>query len=266
MSNTAYPLGAQKMISGAINFLADTIKVAIVPTGYTYSTAHEFLSDIGAVVGTAQPLANKSIAGGVLDADDLNYGAMAPGSTAKALVLYKDTGNASTSPVLLYIDTATGLPAATNGGVITVPWDDSVKKIARMNLPFYPKGGEKVFAGAINFLTDTIKVRMLPASYVYDPAHEFLSQVSAGVGVDQTLAGKSVTGGVFDANDASFGAVAAGSSMGSVLIYKEGGSAATSPLLILFDDVVGLPYATNGAPYTQRWSDGATKIFSLVAP
>ena len=265
MSNTNYPKGAQKILGASVNFAADTIKACLVPSTYTFSTAHEFLSDLGTRIGTDQTLTGKSVAGGVLDADDLDFGALAPGNTIKALVIYKDTGNASTSPLLIYIDTATGLPAATNGGVVTVPWDNSVKKIARLNLPVYPKGGEKMLSGAINFSADTVKVRMLPASYVYDAGHEFLSQVSAGVGTDQTLANKSITGGVFDADDADFGAIAAGSSMGYVLLYKDTGNPATSPLLILFDDVVGLPYATNGAPYVQRWSDGSAKIMSLVA-
>ena len=266
MANTAYPLGAQKMLAGAntVDFVTDTIKVALVSSSYTFSTSHEFLSSLGTVIGTSQPLANKSVTGGVLDADDLNYGAIAPGSTIKALVVFKDTGNASTSPLLFYFDTVTGLPAATNGGVITVPWGNDVKKIARINLPFYPKGAEKVWGGDIDFEDDTLKVRLLPSSYTYNAAHEFLSSVSAGIGTDQTLANKTITGGVFDADDAAFGALASGSTIGSVLIYKDTGSAATSPLLILFTDTIGLPYTTNGANYTQQWSNAAAKIFRLI--
>lgn len=265
MANTSYPKGAQKMLSASIDFIDDTIKVALVSSSYTFSTAHEFVSDLSTTrIATDQTLASKSVTGGVLDADDLNYGAIAPGSTIKALVVYKDTGNASTSPLLFYFDTVTGLPAATNGGVITVPWSNDIKKIARITLPFFPKGAEKVWAGSINFSSDTLKVRLLPSSYVYDAGHEFLSSVSAGVGTDQTLASKSVTDGVFDADDAAFGAIASGSTIGSVLIYKDTGDSATSPLLILFTDTVGLPYATNGANYTQQWSSGAAKIFRLV--
>lgn len=265
MANTTFPKGAEKILGSAIDFISDTIKVALVSTGYTFSTAHEFVSDLGATrIATDQELLNKSVAGGVLDGDDLNYGAIAPGSTIKAMVVYKDTGNASTSPLLFFFDTVTGLPAATNGGVITVPWSNDVKKIARINSPFYPKGAEKVWTGDINFSADTLKVRLLPAAYVPDAGHEFLANVSAGIGTDQALANKSITGGVFDADDAPFGALAAGSDIGTVLIYKDTGNPATSPLLILFTDTVGLPYTTNGANYTQQWSNGAAKIFRLV--
>lgn len=265
MSNTTYPKGAEKILGGSIDFIGGAIKVALVSTGYTFSTAHEFVSDLGATrIATDQALVNKSVAGGVLDGDDLNYGAIAPGSTIKAIAVYKDTGNASTSPLLFYFDTVTGLPAATNGGVVTVPWSNEVKKIARINLPFYPKGAEKVWVGGINFAADALKVRLLPASYAYDASHEFLSDVSAGIGADQALANKTIAGGVFDADDAPFGALAAGSDIGAVLIYKDTGNPATSPLLILFTDTVGLPYTTNGANYTQQWSNAPAKIFRLI--
>jgi hypothetical protein len=36
---------------------------------------------------------------------------------------------AATSPVLIYIDTITGFPLATNGGDITIQWDNGAYKI-----------------------------------------------------------------------------------------------------------------------------------------
>lgn len=129
MSNTFYPKGAEKMLAASINYGSDTIKAAIVSDAYTYSSAHEFLSDAGTVVGTAQTLASKATTGGVFDAADVAFGAIAPGSTAKALILYKDTGNPATSPLIAYIDQLTGFPFATNGGAVTVPWSNGAGKI-----------------------------------------------------------------------------------------------------------------------------------------
>lgn len=129
MANTFYPKGAEKMLTAAINYSSDTIKVGIVSDAYTYSTAHEFLSDAGTLVGTAQTLASKSITGGVFDAADPAFGAIAPGSTAKALIMWKDTGNPATSPLLAYLDQLTGFPFATNGGAVTVPWSNGAGKI-----------------------------------------------------------------------------------------------------------------------------------------
>lgn len=262
--NTSYPKGMEKLLSGSINVPTDTIKAALLPNAYTYSASHEFLSQLGARVGTDQSLANKSVTDGVLDADDLDFGNLPPGDTIKAIVLYKDTGNASTSPVLLYIDTATGLPMTTNGGAITVPWDSGVKKIARLNLPFFPKGGERTWLGSINWMTDTLKAVLLPSTYVYDAAHAFLADVGTTIATAQTLAGKSVTNGVFDADDVDYGAIASGSTIGSVAIYKDTGSPATSPLLLHVTDVVGVPLSTNGSGVQVSWSNGSAKIISLV--
>ncbi len=264
MANTSYPKGAQKLLGAAVNLLVDTIKVALVPSAYTFSTSHEFLSDLGTRVGTDQTLTNKSVTGGVLDADDPDFGTLAPGSTVKAIVIYKDTGNATTSPLLFYIDTALGLPFSTNGGIVTIPWDNGVKKVARLNLPFFPKGGEKVLSGAVNFSTDVLSVVALPSGYVYDPAHEFLADVGTPIGAPILLANKTITGGVFDADDVDFGALAAGSTIGSLAIYKDTGNPATSPLLLRTADVTGFPLATSGTNVAVRWSNGTAKIFSLV--
>lgn len=129
MANTFYPKGAQKILGGQIDFSTHPISAALVPSGYTYSTAHEFLADVGTVVGAAVGLASKSIADGTFDADDLSFGALAPGNTVKALVLFKNTGSPSTSPLLCYLDEVTGFPFSTNGGAVSIPWSNGAAKI-----------------------------------------------------------------------------------------------------------------------------------------
>ena len=54
------------------------------------------------------------------------------GDPSEALVIYKDTGTESTSPLIMYIDTATGLPVTPNGGDITVTWDNGTNKIFKV--------------------------------------------------------------------------------------------------------------------------------------
>lgn len=129
MANKLYPLGAQKLLSGQINMAADTLKLVLLPATYTFSAVHEFLSDLGTVVGAAATLANKTVAGGVFDADNAEFSAVASGSTATFVVLFKDTGNPTTSPLIFFADTLTGFPMATNGGDITVKWDDGAMKV-----------------------------------------------------------------------------------------------------------------------------------------
>ncbi|MCO4240842.1 hypothetical protein ACFOW3_13400 [Acidovorax facilis] len=129
MANKLYPLGAQKIL-GAVNLSTDTIKAALLSDAYTYSAAHEFLSDVSAtVLDTAVTLTSKSITGGVFDAADAVFTLVDPGANAKFVVLYVDTGVAGTSSLLYLVDTATGLTMTTNGGDITAQWDNGANKI-----------------------------------------------------------------------------------------------------------------------------------------
>lgn len=129
MTNRYYPKGAEKTFSGGINYVADTIKAALVPDTYTFSMEHEFASDLGTLVGQAQELTGRSVTGGVFDANDVDFGSLAAGATVKAVVLFKDTGNATTSPLICYLDQVTGLPFSTNGGMVQVPWSNGAAKI-----------------------------------------------------------------------------------------------------------------------------------------
>ena len=130
MANRLYPKGAEKILSGSINLTSDTIKAALLSDAYTYSASHEFLSDVSAsALNTAQTLASKAVTGGVFDADDSVYTAVTAGANARYLAIYNDTGVAGTSPLIHFVDTVTGLPMATNGGDITVQWDNGSYKI-----------------------------------------------------------------------------------------------------------------------------------------
>jgi hypothetical protein len=129
----------------------------------------------------------------------------------------------------------------------------------------YVKGKEKILSASINFVTDTIKVMLVKNTYPQSIAgDEFLTAVEAyRLNTDQTLASKSVASGAFDAGDATFAAVTAGDTSEGVVIYKDTGSAATSPLIAYIDTITGFPLATNGGDITIQWDNGAYKIFSL---
>ena len=85
-----------------------------------------------AVIGTAVTLTSKSITGGVFDAADVVFTLVAPGANVKFVVLYVDTGVAGTSSLLYLVDTATGLTMATNGGDITIQWDNGANKVVSL--------------------------------------------------------------------------------------------------------------------------------------
>lgn len=136
MANALYPKFKEKILnpgtlgptSGtAVDLIDDTIKIALIDTGvYTYNSANEFWSSASAaLVGTAATLASKTVTSGTFDAADVTYTSVT-GSSVEALIIFKDTGTASTSPLVAYIDVvASGLPVTPNGGNITVTFNAS---------------------------------------------------------------------------------------------------------------------------------------------
>lgn len=132
MANALYAKYREHALKGEIAWLADNIKVVLVDAAdYTVNLAtHEFLSDIPSAgrVATSANLTGKTATGGVADADDVTFTAVS-GDISEALVIYKDTGNASTSLLIAYIDTATGLAVTPNGGDINVIWPNDAGKI-----------------------------------------------------------------------------------------------------------------------------------------
>lgn len=122
MANALYNKGKEKLLSAGINMLTDTIKAALVKSAYSVNLAtHEFLSDLGAnVLSTNQTLAGRSVTDGVFDASAMTWPSVTAGDTAAFVVLFKDTGNPATSPLIYYIDTITNFPTVTNGSDVTV--------------------------------------------------------------------------------------------------------------------------------------------------
>ena len=126
MANTLFDYARQRFLEAQINWMTDTIKVLLVDTGaYTPQTSvHQYLADIPVSSRIAGPvtLTSKATTGGAADAADCTFTSVT-GASIEAIVIYKDTGTEATSPLIAYIDTATGLPITPNGGDIIVTWD-----------------------------------------------------------------------------------------------------------------------------------------------
>lgn len=133
MANALYDKGREKFLTGAINASADTLKCALLKSTYAPTLASdEFYSGISAhVVGSPQTLTSKTVAAGVLDAADVTFTAV-PTANVSYCAIYKDTGNAATSPLIALFDTAAGLPVSTNGGDIIIAWDNGPNKIFKL--------------------------------------------------------------------------------------------------------------------------------------
>lgn len=130
MSNQLYPRAKQDFLGGALNLSSNVVTIALIDTDvYSFSTSHEDRADVPntAVVATAN-LASKTITNGVFDAADATFVSVT-GANCEALILFHNTGTQSTSRLIAYIDTATGLPILPNGGDITVRFSDGASRI-----------------------------------------------------------------------------------------------------------------------------------------
>ena len=132
MANVLYDAGRAAFANAAVDWDTDTIKMALVTSGYTFSQTHDFFNDVTNVITTAT-LASCTNTGGILDAADTVLTSVAGGSTGAYIVIYKSTGTDATSALLLYLDTFTsGMPVVTNGGNITIQWDNGTNKIFKL--------------------------------------------------------------------------------------------------------------------------------------
>ena len=130
MANALYSKAKEAFLNGSINMVANTITIALVDTGvYTYSATHQFRNEVSnSAVISSTTLANKTITNGVFDADDATFSSVT-GANCEALLIFQDTGIQSTSRLIAYIDSATGLPILPNGGDISVAFSSGSSKI-----------------------------------------------------------------------------------------------------------------------------------------
>ena len=121
--NRIYPKFKEQALQGGINLSSGNIKAVLVDLAdYTYSDAHEFLSDVAVAgrVATSGNLASKSFTNGTFDSADFSFTAVT-GDQSEALIVFIDTGAPSTSRLVAFYDAGvTGLPVTPNGGDINV--------------------------------------------------------------------------------------------------------------------------------------------------
>jgi hypothetical protein len=143
MANALYDAGREGFLGGDIDWDAHNIKVGLIDAAdYTVNLAtHDFFNDVAAdltpsggsdaLVAVSGNLANKTKTAGVADANDVTLSSVS-GDVSEALVIFRDTTVVSTSNLIAYIDTATGLPVTPNGGDITIAWDNGANRIFKL--------------------------------------------------------------------------------------------------------------------------------------
>ena len=133
MANFIYGKAKESLLNGQFNISSDSLKVLLVTSSYIPSqNTDQFVSNISGsyIKQRTSSLTNVTNTLGTIDADDVSVEQYS-GLAFKALVIYKDSGTDSTSRLLAYIDTATGIPFL---GInvttdITINWSNGSNKI-----------------------------------------------------------------------------------------------------------------------------------------
>lgn len=135
MANALYGKGREGFLDGSIDWDTDDIRIIFIDTAdYTVSIdVHDNLDDVAAAsrVAVSGALSGKTVTLGVADASDVTLTSVT-GDPFEAIIIYKHTGTESTSRLIAYIDTATGLPTTPNGSDIIVVWDSGANKIFKL--------------------------------------------------------------------------------------------------------------------------------------
>ena len=124
----------------------------------------------------------------------------------------------------------------------------------------YPEFKEQLGLGNVDLLADTIRVVLIDTGvYTYNAAHDYYDDLTGIIGTETAaLTGKTWVDGLFDADNAVFPSVPAGTDAEAIVLFKDTGNPATD-LLIAFID--GLTVDPNGNDIPCNWN--AAGIFQL---
>lgn len=133
MASALYDSGREGFLDGSIDWDTNDMRAMLVLSSYTFSAAHKFVADLGAVDnGRTAAFGTKTVTAGVADAADTTLTATAA-TASKALVVFQHTGSDATARLIAYIDTATGLPFTPAASqVVPITWDNSANRIFKL--------------------------------------------------------------------------------------------------------------------------------------
>jgi hypothetical protein len=133
MANFVYKKAKESMLSGELNLVTNSLKVAFLDTSFytPNQNTDEFLSDVptAAKKYRSSALSNVSNDLGVLDADDLTI--IHSGVPFNAIVFYQFGTVDSDSRLIAFIDSSEGLPfsGTAEPSAMTLQWNNSLTKI-----------------------------------------------------------------------------------------------------------------------------------------
>jgi len=126
MANYIYNKAKQKFLEARISWETDFIRCVLVDTSaYTFNAGHEFLSSIppNARIAVSPRFVNVSTEDGIAKADPVILPNVT-GNNVEAIVVYKESFNPLTAPLIVYIDDwqQAATPIELNGITVTISW------------------------------------------------------------------------------------------------------------------------------------------------
>lgn len=135
MANALYDKGREGFLDGSIDWDTDDIRVILLKSGYTFSAAHQFVSDLTPASydnGRTAALGTKTVTSGIADAGDTSLTATAA-TACNSIVIYKYNAADASARLIAYIDTATGLPLTpAASGTVNIVWANSGNYIFKL--------------------------------------------------------------------------------------------------------------------------------------
>jgi len=114
-----YPSARQLFSTGGLNWLTSNIKMALLADSFTPDFTQQYLSGIpsGSILATSANVASLTATNGYCGGATTSLGVVSSPVTAGKLIFYKDTGDPTTSPLIVFFDTPDlpGLPAVLDG-------------------------------------------------------------------------------------------------------------------------------------------------------
>ena len=135
MANSLFDAGRESFLAGNTDWDANNIKLVFIDHAddTPVPSTDDNLDDLTAParVATSGNFGSKTTTAGVADAADVTVTSVT-GDPFESVVIYKDSGTEATSTLLVFIDTATGLPLTPDGGNVTVQWDSGANRIFKL--------------------------------------------------------------------------------------------------------------------------------------
>jgi len=113
--NQLYTPAREKFLTGQLDWRVLDVRLILVSATYIFSTNHEFLDSIPLAARVADgDVLNETTTDGFAQGDQVLFPGLL-GDEITQIILYANTGAESTSPLIAYYDTVTGVPFTPTG-------------------------------------------------------------------------------------------------------------------------------------------------------